>query len=145
VGNPFDFNWIPHLSSRYGWRIHPIHGDKRFHAGVDIGQPTGREILAGFDGTVTSVGYDADGWGNFIVIDNGEGWQALYAHCHTILVARGASVTEGQPIATVGNTGASTGPHLHMEVIRHGRRLNPLFFVFTGAEGDQGGIQYGDA
>ena len=141
VGNPFDRNWLPHISSRYGFRIHPIYGDKRFHAGIDIALPTGTEILAGFDGTVTSVGYDADGWGNFVVIDNGEGIQALYAHCHVVLVSSGQGVSEGDVIATVGNTGASTGPHLHMEVIRHGRRLNPLFFVVTGYDG--GSFAYG--
>ena len=141
VGNPFDFNWLPHVSSRYGYRIHPISGDKQFHAGIDIALPTGTEILAGFDGMVTSVGYDADGWGNFVVIDNGEGIQALYAHCHAILVSSGQNVLEGDVIATVGNTGASTGAHLHMEVIRHGRRLNPLFFVITGDDG--GAFAYG--
>jgi len=145
VGNPFDRNWLPHVSSRYGYRIHPIHGDKRFHWGIDISLPTGIEILAGFDGTVTRVGYDADGWGNFVVIDNGAGVQALYAHCHAVLVSQGQSVTEGQVIAIVGNTGASTGPHLHLEVIRHGRHLNPLFFVVTGCEGNLSGLQYGDA
>ena len=141
VGNPFASNWLPHVSSRYGYRIHPIHGGKQFHAGIDIALPTGTEILAGFDGTVTSVGYDTDGWGNFVVIDNGEGIQALYAHCHTVLVSTGQHVSEGDVIATVGNTGASTGPHLHLEVIRHGRRLNPLFFVVTGFEGNIGGGQ----
>lgn len=145
VGNPFDFNWLPHMSSRYGYRIHPIHGDKRFHAGIDIALPTGTEILAGFDGTVTHVGYDADGYGNFVVIDDGAGIQALYAHCHTILVSQGQRVEYGQVIATVGNTGASTGAHLHMEVFRNGRRLNPLFFVITGCDGSFGGLQYGDA
>ena len=145
VGNPFDRNWLPFVSSRYGYRIHPIHGGKQFHAGIDIALPTGTEILAGFDGTVTRVGYDADGYGNFLVIDNGAGIQALYAHCHRVLVSQGQRVSEGDVIATVGSTGASTGPHLHMEVIRHGRRLNPLFFVVTGCEGGLGGIQYGDA
>ena len=138
VGNPFAFNWLPHVSSHYGYRIHPIHGDKRFHAGIDISLPTGTEILAGFDGTVTNVGYDPDGYGNFVVIDNGAGIQALYAHCHTVLVSIGQQVSQGDVIATVGNTGASTGAHLHMEVIRHGRRLNPLFFVVTGFEGGGG-------
>ena len=67
VGNPFDRNWLPQVSSRYGYCIHPIHSDKRFHTGIDIALPTGTEILSGFDGTVTSVGYDTDSWGNFVV------------------------------------------------------------------------------
>ena len=141
VGNPVGFNWLPHVSSRYGYRIHPISGDRRFHAGIDIALPTGTEILAGFDGVVTSVAYDAGGYGNVVVIDNGEGIQALYAHCHTVLVSTGQHVSEGDAIATVGNTGASTGPHLHLEVIRHGRRLNPMFFVVTDFEGSFGGGQ----
>ena len=142
VGNPFDRNWLPHVSSRYGYRVHPIHGDKRFHFGIDIALPTGTEILAGFDGTVTRVGYDEDGWGNFVVIDNGAGVQALYAHCHTVVVSQGQGISEGDVIATVGTTGSSTGPHLHMEVIRNGRHLNPLFFVVTGEEAS---IQFGNA
>ena len=145
VGNPFDFNWLPYMSSRYGYRIHPIHGDRRFHAGIDIALPTGTPIHAGFDGVVVSVGYDANGYGNFVVIDNGEGIQALYAHCDRVLVTEGQRVQEGDVIATVGNTGASTGAHLHMEVLRNGRRLNPLFFVITGCEGDLGNLIFGNA
>jgi murein DD-endopeptidase MepM/ murein hydrolase activator NlpD len=129
VGNPFDFNWIPFLSSHYGYRIHPIHGDKRLHRGIDIGLPEGTAILAGFDGTVAQVGYDSGGYGNFVVIDNGDGVQARYAHCHTVFVTSGQAVEKGQVIATVGNTGASTGAHLHMEVLVDGAYINPLFFV----------------
>ena len=141
VGNPFDRNWLPHVSSRYGYRIHPISGDRRFHAGIDIALPTGTEIRAGFDGVVMTAHYDRNGYGNFVVIDNGDGIRALYAHADRLLVRSGDRVERGEVIATVGTTGASTGPHLHMEVFRDGRRLNPLFFVVTGDGG--GGFAYG--
>lgn len=133
VGNPFDISWLPHISSRYGYRIHPISGEREFHGGIDIALPLGTPILAGFDGTVTQMDYHPNGWGRFVVIDDGDGAQALYTHADRILVSVGQSVTEGQSIATVGSTGNSTGPHLHVEVFRDGRRLNPLFFVMTDA------------
>jgi murein DD-endopeptidase MepM/ murein hydrolase activator NlpD len=117
------------MTSRYGYRICPIEGGKRFHAGIDIAPPLGTEILAGFDGVVANVGYDANGYGNFVVIDNGAGVQALYAHCDAVLVSQGQRVSQGDVISTVGSTGASTGPHLHMEIVRNGRRLNPIFFT----------------
>ena len=131
VGSPFAFDWLPYVSSGYGWRVHPISGERSFHTGLDIAQPTGTEILAGFDGTVTRVAYDAEGYGNFVVMDDGEGVQALYAHCYAVFVYEGQRVSAGDIIATVGSTGNSTGPHLHMEVWREGRRLNPIFFTHS--------------
>lgn len=135
VGNPFDFDWLPYLTSIYGYRIHPINGVKQFHWGVDIGLPQGTPILAGLDGVVVAVGYDAGGYGNFVVIEDGNGTQARYAHCHEVFVTNGQSVSRGDVIATVGNTGASTGAHLHMEISIDGQRRNPIFFVETGNEG----------
>ena len=135
VGNPFDFEWLPNLTSLYGYRIHPISGVKQFHWGIDIGLPTGTPILAGLTGTVVSVGYDAGGYGNFVVIEDENGLQARYAHCHEVIVSQGQTVDRGDVIATVGNTGASTGAHLHMEVSIGGQRINPIFFVETGNEG----------
>ena len=135
VGNPFDFEWLPNLTSLYGYRIHPISGVKQFHWGIDIGLPTGTPILAGLTGTVVSVGYDAGGYGNFVVIEDENGLQARYAHCHEVLVSQGQTISRGDVIATVGNTGASTGAHLHMEVSINGQRINPIFFVETGNEG----------
>jgi len=129
VGNPFDFDWLPYVTSYYGYRIHPIHGDKRLHRGIDIALPEGTEIRSGFDGTVVEVGYDADGYGNFVVVEDADGYQARYAHCHDVFVTAGQPVSLGDVIATVGNTGASTGNHLHMEVLKDGTYLNPLFFV----------------
>lgn len=139
VDNPFGFNWLPYVTSYYGYRVHPISGDKNYHKGVDIGLPTGTEIKAGFDGTVTTAGYDAGGYGNYIVVEmrteSGAVIQAKYAHCNTLLFSAGQTVKKGDVIATVGNTGNSTGPHLHIEVIKDGSYLNPIYFVITGDDG----------
>ena len=135
VGNPFDFDWLSNVTSLYGYRIHPINGNKEFHWGIDIALPTGTPILAGLTGTVVAVGYDAGGYGNYVVIEDADGIQARYAHCHEIFVTQNQSVELGDAIAAVGNTGVSTGAHLHMEISIDGQRLNPIFFVVTGNEG----------
>jgi len=134
VANPFDFNWLPYVSSYYGYRVHPISGEKDYHKGVDIALPIGTEIRAGFDGTVTAVGFDA-GYGNYIVIENDKGIEAKYAHCDTLILNLGQSVQKGDVIATVGNTGNSTGPHLYLEVLKNGEYLNPAYFAETGDDG----------
>jgi len=128
IGNPFAFDWLPYVSSYYGYRIHPIHNDRRMHNGIDIGLPTGTELLATFDGTVASVDNQPNGYGLVVVIENEDGVRARYAHCDEIFVVAGQTITQGEVIATVGNTGASTGAHLHMEVEWEGRRFNPLFY-----------------
>ena len=130
VGSPFAFNWLPHISSHYGWRIHPINGGREFHTGVDIALPTGTEILAAHNGTVTFAGVRG-GYGNLVIIEH-NGIETRYAHCDTLLVSAGQWVYAGDVIATVGSTGMSTGPHLHFEVIIEGRRLNPVFFALVG-------------
>lgn len=133
VGNPFGFNWLPYVTSYYGYRIHPISGEKDYHKGIDIGVPAGTEIKAGFDGTVTAAGYDAGGYGNYVVIemqkDDGTVIEAKYAHCDSLLVSVGQTVSQGDIIATVGNTGNSTGPHLHLEVVKDGEYLNPIYYT----------------
>ena len=129
--SPFgDLNWLPFVSSYYGYRVHPISGEKDLHRGLDIALPTGTEILAGQAGTVTFAG-DSGGYGLLVVLDNGEGLVSKYAHCSALLVSVGQTVEAGQPIAKVGNTGTSTGPHLHLEIFKDGRYLNPLFFTVT--------------
>lgn len=139
VGNPFDFNWLPHVTSYYGYRIHPISGEKNYHKGIDIGLPTGTEIRAGFDGTVTVAGNDPDGYGRYVVIQmttkSGDVIEAKYAHCDTLLVSNGQTVTKDDIIAKVGNTGNSTGSHLHLEVVKNGQYLNPIYFAVTGDDG----------
>ncbi|GHV08309.1 peptidase M24 [Clostridia bacterium] len=133
IANPFgDVNWLPYVSSYYGYRIHPISGEKNYHKGVDIALPLGTPIMAGQDGTVTFAGYSGD-YGNVVVIEGDKGLVSKYAHCDTISVAVGQPVKAGDVIATVGNTGASTGAHLHLEIISNGQYLNPIFFADTGS------------
>jgi len=131
VGSPFPFNGHPFISSHYGWRINPISGERQLHKGIDIALPTGTEILAAHDGVVTFAGY-LGSFGYVVKIDNGEGIVTHYAHCDTLLVSTGQVVAMGDVIATVGSTGASTGPHLHFEILKFGVHINPLFFAFSG-------------
>jgi len=134
VGSPFDFNWMPFITSHYGWRISPISGLPELHRGIDIGLPTGTPILAAHDGIITFANA-LGGYGNvvFIVSHCGE-FETRYAHCDTILVTVGQEVSMGDVIATVGNTGNSTGSHLHFEILRNGNFLNPIFFSMTNTE-----------
>jgi hypothetical protein len=140
VGNPLGFGWLGYVTSGYGWRVHPISGEKNIHRGVDIGIPTGTEIHAGHDGTV-SFGYDAGGYGNYVTLTGTDGLVSKYAHLDSVLAANGQTVKKGDVIALSGNTGNSTGPHLHLEVLRNGIYLNPLYFADVGT---YAGPVYGD-
>jgi murein DD-endopeptidase MepM/ murein hydrolase activator NlpD len=134
ISNPFDFDWLPYVTSYYGWRVHPVSGVKNIHRGVDIGVPVGTEIRSGQEGKVTLAGYSGD-YGNVVVIENDSGLVSKYAHCSEVLVSVGQAVNAGDIIAKSGNTGNSTGPHLHLEVIKDGQYLNSLYFAITGDEG----------
>ncbi len=129
--SPFDFDWLPYVTSRYGYRAHPVSGGKNLHRGIDIGAAEGTAIHAAQDGTVTSAG-EAGGYGLCVVIDGTGGYQSKYAHCASVLVSAGQEVKRGDVIATVGSTGVSTGPHLHLEVLHNGEYLNPGYFVGSG-------------
>ena len=135
VKNVFGTNWLPYVTSYYGYRVHPISGGKNYHTGVDIGMPQGTEILAGHDGTVTLAG-NAGGYGLCVAIEGeayeGHSLTTKYGHCSQILVSAGQEVKAGDVIAKVGSTGNSTGPHLHLEVLVDGQYLNPLYFADTG-------------
>jgi murein DD-endopeptidase MepM/ murein hydrolase activator NlpD len=133
LANPFgDTNWLPYVTSYYGYRIHPIRGEKNYHTGIDIGLPQGTEIHAGQDGAVTFAGYSGD-YGNVVVIENADGLVSKYAHCDTLNVTVGQIIKTGDVIATVGSTGASTGAHLHLEILKNGSYVNPIFFADTGS------------
>ncbi len=116
------------VSSAFGWRTHPIHGDRRFHHGLDIAAGEGTPIKTTLPGRVVESGYRG-GYGNVVKVDHGHGFTTLYAHNRENLVQKGAWVHAGDPVALVGSTGDSTGPHLHFEVRRHGRPVNPAEFL----------------
>jgi murein DD-endopeptidase MepM/ murein hydrolase activator NlpD len=131
IANPFgDLNWLSHVTSCYGYRIHPISGEKNCHKGVDIALPTGTPIQSGQNGTVTFAGYSGD-YGYAVVIEGNKGLVSKYAHCDTLNVTAGQTVKTGDIIAAVGNTGASTGAHLHLEILKDGRYLNPLYYALN--------------
>ena len=111
-------------SSAYGWRIHPIYGTRKFHAGEDIPASMGADILAAATGKVVTAGW-VSGYGNYTVIDHGGGLMTAYGHQSSILVSVGQTVTQGQLIGKVGSTGNSTGPHLHFEVYVNGATVDP--------------------
>jgi murein DD-endopeptidase MepM/ murein hydrolase activator NlpD len=116
------------ISSGYGWRVHPILGTRRFHAGIDIAAPSGARIVAAAAGTVIFAG-DRGDYGNVTMIDHGNGLVTVYAHQSSIGVNEGDRVKRGQRIGSVGSTGLSTGPHLHFEVRVNGSTRNPLGYL----------------
>lgn len=115
-------------SSGFGYRIHPISGEVKFHYGTDFAVWTGTDILCFADGVVDYVGEDA-GYGNYLIVSHANGCRTLYAHCSEILVSAGENVTAGQVIAKVGATGQVTGPHLHFELMQNDVYLNPEYYV----------------
>ena len=110
------------LTSRYGYRW------GRTHTGIDIGAPTGRVIKAAAGGKVTFSGWKGT-LGKLVVISHGNGIQTYYAHCSSLLVSSGQTVSAGQTIAKVGSTGRSTGPHLHFEIRVNGSSINPQSYI----------------
>jgi flagellar protein FlgJ len=116
------------VSSGFGWRNDPITGERRFHDGADIAVPVGTSVRAVLPGKVTFSG-TKKGYGNVIILDHGRGLSTLYAHNSRNLAPRGAVVEAGTVIAETGSTGRSTGPHLHFEVRRDGKAMNPMAFL----------------
>jgi murein DD-endopeptidase MepM/ murein hydrolase activator NlpD len=104
-------------------------GFKPMHQAIDIGAPTGTPIVAADSGYVVTAGWSEYGYGKYVVIDHGNGFQTLYSHLHTVLVQLGQSVGKGERIGTVGATGRATGPHLHFEIRYNGVQRNPLGYL----------------
>lgn len=120
------------ISSTFGTRADPIHGRRKMHAGIDIAAPSGTPIRALRDGEVTFAGRSG-GYGNLVVIDHGDGLESRYAHASRLGVKPGQRVEAGEELATVGATGRATGAHLHLEVRRDGRAVDPMPFLQRGA------------
>jgi murein DD-endopeptidase MepM/ murein hydrolase activator NlpD len=116
------------ISSHFGDRQDPFTGHQAFHKGVDFAGASGSEIVAVAAGVVTYAG-DRTGYGATVEVSHGSGFVTRYGHNQKNLVTVGQTVTRGQAIALMGSTGRSTGPHVHFEVMRNGRQVNPLTFV----------------
>lgn len=112
----------------YGWRIHPIFHYKQFHGAVDVGAPTGTSIKAAGAGKVLEAEYNGSA-GNYVKISHGNGFVSIYMHCSKMNVKAGQTVTKGQVIAAVGNTGNSTAPHLHFAIELNGDPIDPARII----------------
>lgn len=128
--SPLNLYWYYYVSSYYGYRKNPVTGNEEFHRGVDIAVPTGTTVYAAHDGTVTAAAYDSH-YGNYVAIEI-DGYTTKYAHMDTLSVGAGQTVEKGTIIGTTGNTGSSTGSHLHIECLYGGEYYNPLFYFDVG-------------
>ena len=116
------------VTSQYGPRIHPVTGNiDSFHYGIDLGIPAGVKAPAAADGTVTFAGWSY-GYGNYVVVEMADGTSFAYGHLDDIWVNVGDIVKKGDIVGLVGNTGVSTGPHMHIEHIINGERVDPFYF-----------------
>ena len=120
---------LTRVASGWGYRVDPVYHTSRFHQGMDFTAPVGTDVYATGNGRVVSAGWE-QGYGNSIKIDHGFGYETFYAHLSAMNVKVGATVTRGEVIGLVGNTGKSTGPHLHYEVHQKGQPVNPQNFYF---------------
>lgn len=122
---------LERMASGYGWRIDPVYKITKFHEGMDFTCAVGTEVHVTGDGTVESVNYSFNGYGNEIVVNHGYGYRTRYAHLSRFKVKPGQKVTRGEVIAYSGSTGKSTGPHLHYEVLKSGSAVNPVYFYYN--------------
>lgn len=134
---PVNNKELKRLSSHYGYRIDPIYKIRKFHAGVDFSAPRGTPIYATGAGKVVRTRRSRRGYGNTVTVDHGYGYVTFYAHINEIKVKKGDEVARGQIIATVGNTGKSTAPHLHYEVRKNRRTVNPIYYFFNDLSPDE--------
>lgn len=126
-------DWRPPLwskvTSEFGERVHPITGEKSYHSGIDIAAEEGTPVVAAAEGVVSKVGYD-EANGHYIIVEHMEGITTVYAHLRCSTVREGDAVSPFIKIAEAGNTGISTGPHLHFELKKDGESINPRTYVF---------------
>lgn len=125
------------LSSGFGYRIDPVYKTVKFHPGLDFSAPQGTPIYATADGVVQTAGDLANGYGNHVIIQHGFSYSTLYGHMSKIKATKGQSVKRGEVIGYVGSTGKSTGPHLHYEVFKDKKRLDPIYFFYNDLTPEQ--------
>ena len=122
---------LKRMASGYGYRIHPIYKTRKMHYGMDFSAKTGTEIYATGDGIVSKIKRSKRGYGNYVKINHGFGYETLYAHMSKYIVKRGQKVKRGEVIGYVGNSGISTAPHLHYEVRKDNKKINPVNFYYN--------------
>ena len=122
---------LKRIGSGFGVRIDPIYKVPRMHEGIDFTAPIGTPIYATGNGTVSLVDYGSRDYGNHVILTHGYGYQTLYGHMSRVKVKIGQKVNRGDVIGYVGNSGKSTGPHCHYEVIKNGRKINPINFFYS--------------
>jgi murein DD-endopeptidase MepM/ murein hydrolase activator NlpD len=128
---------LERVASGFGYRIDPIYKVPKMHAGLDFTAPTGTPIYATADGVVKEANFNSGGYGNHVVVNHGFGYETLYGHMVRIKARRGQRVKRGEIIGWVGNTGKSTGPHLHYEVIKNGIKVDPIYFFYNDLTPEQ--------
>jgi murein DD-endopeptidase MepM/ murein hydrolase activator NlpD len=124
---------LSRLASGFGYRIHPIYKVKKMHWGIDFSAPRGTPIYATGDGVVKLAknSYLKTGYGNQVEIDHGYGFVTKYAHMQKFVVKKGENVKRGQLIGYVGSSGGSTAPHVHYEIIKNGKKINPIQYIIN--------------
>ena len=128
-GPVMDLDWRKKISSNFGERVHPITKERKFHNGVDIAVPTGTSLYSAVNGTVIDSHYSTSA-GNMITIQTETGWKVTFMHMDSRVISQGEKVKQGQLVGYSGNTGNSTGPHLHLEVKNaEGEYVNPIFII----------------
>jgi len=134
---PISNKSFEYISSGFGYRFHPIYKIKKFHYGMDFVAKIGTPIYATADGVVELTEHDFNGYGNHVKINHGYGYMTIYGHMDNISVKKNQEVKRGQLIGTVGNTGLSTGPHLHYEINVNNNPVNPINYYFNDINAEQ--------
>ncbi len=128
---PINNKNLTRIASGFGYRIHPVYKTLRMHTGMDFTAPRGTPIYATGDGKVIKPRNGMSGYGRYVVIDHGYGYKTIYAHMSKVIVRPWQRVKRGEIIGYVGNTGVSTGPHLHYEVLKNEKPVNPVHFFYN--------------
>ena len=124
----YPISGVPDVTSKYGTRIDPFTGRKAFHSGIDLAVPENTEVFSCGSGKVIETAYNRTN-GNYIIIDHENNYQSYYGHLSRVLVKQGDKVIKGQIIGLSGNTGISTGPHIHFQISFGGKTINPLTII----------------
>ena len=122
---------LTRIASGFGQRIDPIYKTIKMHAGLDFSAPQGTPIYATANGRIKVAGRSDGGYGNYVVINHGYGYESLYGHMLRVKARTGQQVTRGEIIGYVGSTGKSTGPHCHYEIHKNGNKIDPVYFFYN--------------